>query len=36
VAAAGIGERWLVPPRQGLTEAEAATLADRLAALGVL
>jgi dihydrodipicolinate synthase/N-acetylneuraminate lyase len=36
VAAAGIGERWLVPPRQGLTEAEAATLVDRLTALGVL
>ncbi len=36
VAAAGIGQRWLVPPRQGLTEAEAVTLADRLTALGFL
>jgi 4-hydroxy-tetrahydrodipicolinate synthase len=35
VAAAGIGEPWLVPPRQALTEAETATLIDRLTALGV-
>ena len=36
VAAAGIGERWLVPPRQSLTDAETETLADRLTALGAL
>lgn len=35
VAAAGIGEPWLVPPRQPLTEAETATLLDRLKALDV-
>lgn len=33
VSAAGIGGPWLVPPRQSLTEAETATLLDRLAAL---
>ncbi|MGH3280560.1 MAG: dihydrodipicolinate synthase family protein [Trebonia sp.] len=33
VAAVGIGEPWLVPPRQPLTEAETATLLDRLTAL---
>jgi dihydrodipicolinate synthase/N-acetylneuraminate lyase len=36
VAAAGVGERWLVPPRLALTDAEAASLADRLTALDVL
>lgn len=36
VAADGIGEPWLVPPRQPLTEAETATLLDRLTALGAL
>ena len=36
VAASGIGEAWLVPPRQALTEDQAATLIDRLTALGVL
>jgi dihydrodipicolinate synthase/N-acetylneuraminate lyase len=35
VAAAGVGEPWLVPPRLPLTEAETARLLDRLAALGV-
>ncbi len=35
VAAAGVGERWLVPPRLPLGEAETARLLDRLAALGV-
>lgn len=35
-AAAGIGEPWLVPPRSPLTQAETATLLDRLASLGVL
>lgn len=33
VSAAGIGEPWLVPPRQPLTQAETASLLDRLAAL---
>jgi dihydrodipicolinate synthase/N-acetylneuraminate lyase len=36
LAATGLGERWLVPPRIALTEAESARLADRLAALDVL
>ena len=36
VAAAGVGERWLVPPRQALTDPENARLVDRLTALGVL
>lgn len=36
VAAAGIGSPWLVPPRRALTEAETATLLDRLTALGAL
>jgi 4-hydroxy-tetrahydrodipicolinate synthase len=35
VAAAGIGEPWLVPPRLPLTQAETATLLDRLTALGL-
>jgi 4-hydroxy-tetrahydrodipicolinate synthase len=34
-AAAGIGEPWLVPPRLPLTQAETATLLDRLSALDV-
>ena len=33
LAAAGIGSPWLVPPRRSLTEAETATLIDRLKAL---
>jgi dihydrodipicolinate synthase/N-acetylneuraminate lyase len=36
VAAAGVGERWLVPPRLALTDAESARLVDRLTALDVL
>jgi 4-hydroxy-tetrahydrodipicolinate synthase len=35
LAAGGAGERWLVPPRLPLTDAEAATVLDRLTALGV-
>jgi dihydrodipicolinate synthase/N-acetylneuraminate lyase len=35
VAADGVGEPWLVPPRLPLTEAETARLLARLAALGV-
>jgi 4-hydroxy-tetrahydrodipicolinate synthase len=35
VAAAGVGEPWLVPPRLPFTEAETARLLERLAALGV-
>lgn len=35
IAAAGVGERWLVPPRLPLTEAEAAGVAERLTALAV-
>ena len=35
VAASGVGEPWLVPPRLPLTEAETARLLDRLAALDV-
>jgi 4-hydroxy-tetrahydrodipicolinate synthase len=35
VAAAGVGEPWLVPPRLPLTEAETARLLDRLTALDV-
>ncbi len=35
VAARGVGERWLVPPRLPLTEAETAQLLERLAALDV-
>ena len=35
VAAGGVGEPWLVPPRLPLTEAETARLLDRLAALDV-
>jgi dihydrodipicolinate synthase/N-acetylneuraminate lyase len=34
ISAAGIGEPWLVPPRQPLTESETVTLLDRLTALG--
>jgi dihydrodipicolinate synthase/N-acetylneuraminate lyase len=36
LAAIGVGERWLVPPRLALTDAETARLVDRLAALDVL
>jgi len=36
VAHAGVGERWLVPPRLPLTDAEAAGVIDRLTALEVL
>jgi 4-hydroxy-tetrahydrodipicolinate synthase len=36
VASTGIGEPWLVPPRLPLTEAETATLIDRLTALDAL
>jgi dihydrodipicolinate synthase/N-acetylneuraminate lyase len=36
LAATGVGERWLVPPRLALTDAENAQLVDRLTALGVL
>ena len=36
VAAAGVGERWLVPPRLPLTDAESAEVVARLKALGVL
>lgn len=36
VAAGGIGEPWLVPPRLPLTEAETATLLDRLKTLDAL
>jgi dihydrodipicolinate synthase/N-acetylneuraminate lyase len=35
VAAGGVGERWLVPPRLPLTDAETAQLLERLAALDV-
>jgi len=35
VAALGVGEPWLVPPRLPLTEAETARLMERLTALGV-
>ena len=35
LAAAGVGEPWLVPPRLPLTEAETAQLLERLTALGV-
>jgi len=35
VAAAGVGERWLVPPRLPLTDAETAQLIERLTTLGV-
>ena len=34
LAAAGLGERWLVPPRLPLTDEETAQLVERLAALG--
>jgi dihydrodipicolinate synthase/N-acetylneuraminate lyase len=36
LAAVGIGEPWLVPPRLPLTEAETAQLRERLTALDVL
>jgi len=36
VAATGIGAPWLVPPRPALTEAETATLIERLTALDAL
>ncbi|HEX4088529.1 MAG TPA: dihydrodipicolinate synthase family protein [Trebonia sp.] len=36
MAATGVGERWLVPPRLALTDADNARLVDRLAALDVL
>ncbi len=35
LAAAGVGERWLVPPRLALTDAENERLVGRLTALGV-
>ena len=35
LAASGVGERWLVPPRLALTDAENERLVDRLTALGV-
>jgi dihydrodipicolinate synthase/N-acetylneuraminate lyase len=35
LASAGVGERWLVPPRLALSEAEAAPLVARLTALDV-
>jgi len=36
LAASGVGERWLVPPRLPLTDADNDRLVGRLAALGVL
>jgi dihydrodipicolinate synthase/N-acetylneuraminate lyase len=36
LAAAGVGERWLVPPRLPLTDADNGRLVDRLTALDVL
>lgn len=36
LAATGVGERWLVPPRLPLTDEENARLVDQLTALGVL
>jgi 4-hydroxy-tetrahydrodipicolinate synthase len=36
LAATGSGERWLVPPRLPLTDADNARLVERLAVLGVL
>jgi dihydrodipicolinate synthase/N-acetylneuraminate lyase len=36
LAAAGVGERWLVPPRLALTDAENERLIDRLTALDVI
>jgi dihydrodipicolinate synthase/N-acetylneuraminate lyase len=36
LAAIGVGERWLVPPRLALTDAETASVVDGLTALGVL
>jgi dihydrodipicolinate synthase/N-acetylneuraminate lyase len=36
MAASGVGERWLVPPRLALTDAETARLVDKLTAIDVL
>ena len=36
LAATGVGERWLVPPRLPLTDADNHRLVDRLAALDIL
>jgi len=36
LAGAGVGERWLVPPRQAFSDAEADRLVARLTALDVL
>jgi len=36
LAATGVGERWLVPPRLALTDADNDRLIERLAALDVL
>ena len=35
LAATGVGERWLVPPRLALTDAEVKLLTDQLTALDV-
>jgi 4-hydroxy-tetrahydrodipicolinate synthase len=35
VASSGVGEKWLVPPRLALTEAETAQLVERLTALDI-
>jgi dihydrodipicolinate synthase/N-acetylneuraminate lyase len=35
IAAAGVGERWLVPPRLPLTDGETARLVERLTALNI-
>jgi hypothetical protein len=35
LAATGVGERWLVPPRLALTDAEVQLLMDQLAAMDV-
>jgi dihydrodipicolinate synthase/N-acetylneuraminate lyase len=35
LAAGGVGERWLVPPRLPLTDEEAGRVMERLTALGV-
>jgi dihydrodipicolinate synthase/N-acetylneuraminate lyase len=36
MAARGIGERWLVPPRHALTDEQAAQVSARLTGLGIL
>jgi hypothetical protein len=36
LAASGVGERWLVPPRLALTDADNERLVDQLTALDVL